>query len=244
MMPHEWFIEHRLDYATRTLDPEDAKRFEAHLDGCEECRREIARIEQDLSWLPMGLPPIEPRPGFRRRVIEHVLESRSARSPRWLLPAALAASVFLFTAGWYLGWFRVGSLQRELEDQRAVVAALKDTLSIMRQAGRVLQANVEIGHTRGGVLIFADEVTHRWNVVIHGLPPAAAGYRYQFWFVCADSMVRGVEVAADTLRPTMFTTGMPEQQTCPIVKGAALTEESVADAQGPPRGKSLAHLML
>jgi len=29
-----------------------------------------------------------------------------------------------------------------------------------------------------------------------------------------------------------------------VVKGAALTEEPVADGQGPPKGRSLAHLML
>ena len=42
----------------------------------------------------------------------------------------------------------------------------------------------------------------------------------------------------------MFTTGMPQPQTCSTVKGAALTEEPMPDEEGPPRGKSLAHLML
>jgi hypothetical protein len=242
-MKHEWFIEHRLEYATRTLDPEDAKTFEAHLRGCEECRSEVAAIEEDLRWLPMGLPPVAPRPGFKRRVVQHALRAGAAPRRRWVLPAALAASGLLVASGWYLGRSRAEAIRRELEQQQAVVAALKDTLSIMR-AGRVLQADFEVGHSRGGVLIFADEVTHRWNVVIHGLPPAPAGYRYQFWFICADNMVRGKEVAADTLRPTMFTTGMPQPESCPAVKGAALTEEPVADGKGPPRGKSLAHLML
>jgi hypothetical protein len=244
MKPHEWFVEHRVDYVTRTLDVEDARTFDAHLGGCEECRREVTSIESDLKWLPMALPPVSPRPGLRRRIIEGVLEGPSRRRRPWMLPAALAASALLVAGGWYLGGARAGALQRELEGQRAVMAALQDTLSIMRQAGRVLQANVEVGDTRGGVLIFADEVTHRWNVVIHGLPPAAAGHRYQFWFICADTMVRGTEVTVDTLRPTMFTTGMPQPQYCPAVKGAALTEEPIADGHGPPRGKSLAHLML
>jgi hypothetical protein len=42
----------------------------------------------------------------------------------------------------------------------------------------------------------------------------------------------------------MFTTGMPEPRSCAAVKGAALTEEPMAEEQGPPRGRSLAHLML
>jgi Anti-sigma-K factor rskA len=244
MKSHEWFIEHRVDYATRTLDVEDAGTFEAHLAGCEECRREVSRIESDLDWLPMALPPVSPRPGLRRRIIDGVLEGPRRRRQPWALPAALAASALLVAGGWYLGGARGRALQRELEGQRAVMAALQDTLSIMRQAGRILQANVDVGETRGGVLIFADEVTHRWNVVIHGLPPAPAGHRYQFWFICADTMVRGTEVAVDPARPTMFTTGMPQPQSCPAVKGAALTEEPIADGEGLPRGKSLAHLML
>ena len=240
MRPHEWFVEHRIDYATRTLDGDDARTFEAHLGGCAECRQEVAEIEADLRWLPMGLPPAEPRAGFRRRVLGEVLERGRRPAPRWLVPAALAASLLLAVGGWLAG-------RQEVRQQRAVVAALQDTLSIMRRADRVLQADVEVGDARGGLLIFADEATHRWNVVIHGLPPAAAGHRYQFWFICKDSgesMVRGAQVVADSLKPTMFTTGMPEPRECPAVMGAALTEEPMADDKGPPRGRALAHLML
>ena len=245
MKPHDWFVEHALEYATRTLDAEDARAFEAHVGQCDACRQEVAEIERDLEWLPMALPPAAPGPEFRERIVASVpARQPPTRHLRWPVPAALAASLLLAASGWYLGSARSRSLERELEAQRSAVAALQDTLSIMRQAGRILQATFEDGRTSGGVLIFADEVTHRWNVVIHGLPPAPRGYRYQFWFICGDGMVRGTEVAADTGRPTMFTTGMPQPESCPEVKGAALTEERVADAQGSPRGKSLAHLML
>jgi hypothetical protein len=57
-------------------------------------------------------------------------------------------------------------------------------------------------------------------------------------------MVRGTEVNADVRKPTMFTTDMPQPESCAEVKGAALTEEPMTDGQGPPKGKPLAHLML
>jgi hypothetical protein len=40
---------------------------------------------------------------------------------------------------------------------------------------------------------------------------------------------RGTEVKADVHKPTMFTTRMPQPESCAEVKGAALTEESVSD---------------
>ncbi len=242
MKPHEWFVEHRVDHVTRTLEADDARTFDAHLAQCEECRREVSRIDTELAWLPMGLPPVAPRPGLRRRIVQGVLEGRQRRAPRWIPAAALAASVLLAVGAWNAGRSGASELQTALAGEQARVAALEDTLSVMRQAGRVLQAEVEMGDARGGLVIFADEVTHRWNVVVHGLPPAPSDGRYQFWFICADGMVRGAEVRMDQKGPMMFTTGMPESG-CEV-RGAALTVEPPGGGDGPPRGKELAHLML
>ncbi len=243
MKPHEWFVEHRVDHVTRTLDADDAGTFEAHLAQCEECRHEVSRIDAELAWLPMGLPPATPRPGLRRRVVQGVLEGKRRRAPRWIAAgAALAASVLLAVGAWYNGRGDTHALESALVGEQARVAALEDTLSIMRQAGRVLQAKVEMDGAHGGLVIFADDVTHRWNVVVHGLPPAPAGGRYQFWFICADGMVRGAEVKLNESRPMIFTTGMPA--TGGEVMGAALTVEPLGGNDGPPRGKELAHLML
>jgi hypothetical protein len=243
MKPHEWFIEHRVDHVTRTLEADDARTFDAHLAQCEECRREVSRVEAELAWLPMGLPPAAPRPGLRRRIVQDVLDGKRRRAPKWIgAAAALAASVLLAVGAWYGGRSGARPLESALEVAQARVAALEDTLSIMRGAGRVLQADVEMGDARGGLVIFADEVTHRWSVVVHGLPPAPPGGRYQFWFICADGMVRGAEVQVDPSRPMIFTTGMPE--TGGEVRGAALTVEPAGSGDGPPRGQELVHLML
>ncbi len=242
MRSHAWFVEHRVDYVTGVLDADDAATFDAHISQCEECRREASRIEAELAWLPMGLDPVAPRPGFRRRIIQRVLEGKSSRRRSWIAVAALAASVLLAVGGWYAGGQRAQAVEAELIGQQIRLAALEDTLSVMRRAGRVLQANVRMGDQHGGLVIFADEVTHRWNVVVHGLPPAPVGARYQFWFICAEGMVRGAEVRVDRAGPMIFTTGMPERGG--TVMGAALTVEPVDATDGPPQGKRLAHLML
>lgn len=94
----------------------------------------------------------------------------------------------------------------------------------------------------GGLLIFADDVSHRWNVVVHGLPPAPAGEKYQFWFICSDGMVRGATVASAGGRPAFLTLGMPREGG--TVMGAALTLEPKSNVSRESRGKALAKLML
>lgn len=242
MSPHDWFVEHRMDYVARTLEADETATFEAHLAKCEECRREVSQIEHELRWLPMGLSPTTPHPGLKRRIVQHLLEGRAPAVRRWLVPSALAASVLLALGGWLVGQRKVDLLETEMAALRLRSTALEDTLSVMRGAGRILQASLQVGDQRGGLVIFADERTHRWNVVVHGLPPAPAGTRYQFWFICADGMVRGSEIPSRDSRPTMFTTGMPP--TGGTVLGAALTMEPMDADSGPPRGKTLAHLML
>ncbi len=242
MRSHQWFIEHRVDYVTGVLERGDTATFDAHLRACDECRREIQRIEGELGWLPMALDPVAPRPGFRRRIIQHVLEGPESRARRWRVAAALAASVLLASGAWYAGGHGTRALQAEILEQKARVAALEDTLAIIHRAARVLQASVELEGHRGGLVIFADEVTHRWNVVAHGLPPAPPGKRYQFWFIRDDGMVRGAEINPAQAGPQMFTTGMPEGGG--TVLGAALTVEPLEATDGPPQGPELAHLML
>jgi anti-sigma-K factor RskA len=242
MTAHDWFDEHLTEYAMRLLDDKDTATFEAHLSSCAGCRDEIERVERDLAWLPMGAEPAAPRPGLERRIVHGVLGGVPAHASRWWLPALLAAGLLLAVGGWWSGSRRVAAEEAELAAARAELAALQDTLSVIRGAGRVLQASVEMNGAHGGMLIFADERTHRWNVVVHGLPPAPPTGRYQFWFICEEGMVRGREVDMPGARPASFTTGMP---TVPCtVKGAALSVEPMDATSGPPQGSMLAHLML
>ncbi len=241
MSAHDWFVEHRLDYVARTLDESELGTFEDHLSRCPECAAEVAAIERDLAWLPMGVTPVPLRPGLSRRFAEGVLESRGRRWMRRAAPAALAASLVLAAGGWLVGRREVDRLSVALEERDYRLAALTDTLSIMRGADRVLQASIDLDGRAGGIMIFDDSATHRWHVVVHGLPPAPEGQVYRFWFICEEKMVRGAEVDAGA-RPALFTLPMPPEGG--KVLGAALTVESVATPPMEPRGRTLAHLML
>lgn len=250
MTAHDWFIEHRTEYAAGTLSAAEMSAFAEHLTGCDACRVAVERAESELRWLPMGVAPVTPRPGLQRQILEHAVGRAPGRFRRWSLPIGIAASLMTGFAGWQLGRAsapqpiipQVASVPAPSADIDARLLALQDTVSIMRQAARVMQAKIMMHGQEGGMVIFDEPRTHRWNVVVHGLPAAPVDTGYQFWFICADGMVRGTRVSLNRTTPMLFTTGMPAPS-CKVT-GAALTMEPMQNADGPPQGKTLAHLML
>lgn len=243
MKAHDWFVEHRTEFATRTLDPDDETVFREHLARCEECRAEVNRIEQELGWLPLGVMPVTLRPGLRRRLVDHALGVSHRQPGGWWIAAAAAACVISGGIGWTAGTRHATAVAVVDSLDARELAALEDTVSIMRGAAKVMQATLTMDGKEGGVVIFADAKSHRWNVVMHGLPAAPPGMRYTFWFITTEEgMVRGNDVPFDAVRPAMFTTGMPDRGG--QVMGAAITLEPRASVAGPPQGKHLVHLML
>ena len=259
MTAHDWFIERRTEYAARVLEPSEMTLFAEHLLRCADCRAAVKQIEDELAWLPMAAAPATPRSGLQRDILDHALGRSPRGMRRWSLPIGIAASLFSGVIGWQLGHSNNAGTPAPVATSPAVaapgatplsvspvvnreLAALQDTVSIMKQAAKVMQAKIMMDGKEGGMVIFAEAKTHRWNVVVHGLPAPTNG-RYQFWFICADGMVRGAEVSGDPTKPMIFTTGMPVPARGAVL-GAALTFEPMDERDGPPRGKTLAHIML
>lgn len=248
MKAHDWFIEHRMDYVARALEPGDEALFRDHVDRCEECRAAVDAASADLRWLPMGVRPVTPRPGFSRRVMDEVVGPRASAWRRWSPALAAAAAVVAIVLGGVAveQRSRLASLGASRDSLVALLntqlAAVQDTLSVLRSADRILTASIEMDGQRGGLMIFADETTHRWKVVLHGIPRAKAGERYTFWFITGDGMVRGANVECDVNRPGVVMLDMPPGAT--LIKGGSLTVEPMDGDPRVPRGKELAHLEL
>jgi anti-sigma-K factor RskA len=245
MTPHEWFVEHRTAFVIRALEPDEERSFREHLAGCADCRGEVERCERELAWLPMGVTPMVPRPGLARALVDGAIGARP-RPGRWLVPAALAASLFLAVGSWLWAWSTVRRISSEVAVERAQLvgelAMTRDTLGIIRQAAMVRHADITVGNHKGGLIIFADEQTHRWNVMVYGVPAPQAGQVCQFWFITDSGMVRSVPVQTRMGAPAFLTLGMPNAPG--KVMGAALTIESAGSSNPAPKGPQLAHLML
>ena len=240
MTAHDWFIEHRAAWVARALDGEEERSFRDHLRRCPDCRGAVAELERDLSWLPMGVEPVAPRPGFRRKALERALGRR--RNVAWILPAALAASLLLAFGIILRQEQRITRLEEAMSSQQARLAAEMDTMSVARHASRILHATFAMNGQTCGLMIMADERTHRWNVVVHGLPPAKPGEKYQFWFITDGGMKQGRMVEVEAGRVASFTTGMPAGNA--RVMGAALSVEPMDNGGPKMMGPELAKLML
>ena len=121
------------------------------------------------------------------------------------------------------------------------MVALTDSLSAILGAERVLQKTIAGPGYEGGVLIFYDKDTERWNVVLHDLPPARSGQTYRLWFVTRRGVLPGAEVRVSGSRPTFVT--LPTPGGSAQVMGAMLTVGPAGGTSGNRRGVELAHLI-
>jgi len=242
MTSHDWFIEHRPDYVARALAGADEALFREHLGRCEACRAAVAALEDELRWLPMGVAPVAPRPGFTHRVVNEVTRRRRVAPARLAWPLATAAAVLLAVGLRWEGQARIAQLEQRLARESSALAAARDSLSTALGADLVLQAVIEYQGRRGGMMILGDEKTHRWKVVVHGIPAAPKGQRYTFWFITADGMIRGAEVECDENNPAVLVLDMPPGAR--LIRGGSLTVEPADGDRNVPRGMELAHLEL
>jgi hypothetical protein len=240
MTAHDWYLENRVAFATRMLERKEESIFANHLSRCEECRLAVAQLERELAWLPMGMAPVPPRPGLTHSLMEGVLRPRRTRWWQWAVSLATAAALVLALRVWTDVRHEISELRRALEARQGRLIAIEDSLSAILGAERVLQETIKGPGYEGGVLIFYDQDTQRWNVVVHDLPPARAGEAYQLWFVTARGLLPGPELRANGQRPTFLT--LPAPGPSSDVVGAVLAVGPAGGPAGRPRGVELARL--
>lgn len=250
MSAHDWFIECRAEYAARVLTGEELTRFADHLAHCQECQAAVSELEKDLAWLPMGATPMAPPPGLTRRLTEGVLV-RSPRRRRWVVPVTIAASAALVTLVTWQSRQETTRLRAEVDQllsqvtsTNAQLAATLDTLSVIRSATRVMQARLAMAGEQAGLVIFEDAETHRWTVVVHGLPAAPAGERFALWWICEEGMREGTSLPESMNGTAVLVVDMP--QDLGAILSASITQETMPATAGamPMKKMELLNLKL
>ena len=99
-------------YALRALEEPEAERLRAHLEGCEQCRRELRWLEPAVEVLPRTVEQLEPPARLRESLLDAV---RTEAAPEAREPPRAARE------GW---WHRVGLAVRRPATAVAAAAML------------------------------------------------------------------------------------------------------------------------
>lgn len=105
---HDEMAEMAAAYALRALDPEDERRFEAHLSGCPECQASVREMHGVVALLPHVVEPVEPPPSVKQALFERIRAEQ--QSPAAAVPTRPAARPQPRPSGGWLRWLTGGRL--------------------------------------------------------------------------------------------------------------------------------------
>jgi anti-sigma factor RsiW len=175
-------------YALDALDDADRRAYEAHLQGCDRCRRELASFWETTEALAVAASGPAPTPGLRDRILADVraeppqnvvpLESRRRRAaPTLAAVAAVAAVVALGIGVW------ATSLSSELDDTRAALEREREAAAIVADPG---SQTVDLASGSGRLVV---DQAGRAALVLTDLGPAPSGQTYQAWIIEDDNPI-------------------------------------------------------
>jgi anti-sigma-K factor RskA len=222
------------------LEDADERAFAVHLEGCDECRAEVAALQPVADILPMAAPQELPPPALKSRIMA-VVESEAQ-----LLRAAGPEADRVddgARAGRDRAARRFGWLRRPLPAAAfagAALAAVVLALVVFGGGGEGAKTVPGFGPRGAQVALRVDD--GHGKLELEGMPAAPAGQVYQVWLVTgkgkprathalfsvpADGRAR-VEIpeslkGTDQVLITAEPSGGSEQPTSTPVAGASLT---------------------
>ena len=163
-------------YALDALDESERAEYEAHLATCEQCRDELARMQDTVGALAYAVHSPAPLPELRDRIVGqaraergNVVPLRPRRRLTYALGAvAAAAAVVALAVGLW-----ASSLSNDLDEQRSVVSILADP-----QARQVPMQGGE------GRIVVTDSGD---AALVAAVPGAPTGKTYEVWVFEGDT---------------------------------------------------------
>ncbi|WP_035812330.1 anti-sigma factor [Jiangella gansuensis] len=199
-------------YAVHALPPEEARRFEAHLDRCPDCRTEVAELRETAARLGSAaavVPPARMRQDVMSRIAQvrplPPVEQAAGRSDgalngdarpgallpddgnvsairRWW-PKVATGLVAALLAGIVALGVRLDTVQDELDRSEQIGAQMRQLV----EAEDMEMVRVGDGGSRGTVL-----VARSLDLAVFvgdGMAPAPEDHTYQLWLMHEDGVV-------------------------------------------------------
>jgi len=186
-------------YLLGKLEADEAERFEAHLDGCADCRRHLDELGGLPALLAQAAPATPVPDGLRARTLTAVRE-RAAEAERAAgAPAVAEAPVPLRRAWWRRRWVVAVAVAAALVVALAVPGALRLFGGDGGEVTRLTLVAAEGAKGRGQVTITRSATGRSFDVRIEGLAPPPAGSLYELWAVnLRDTLQRPLRVSLGT----------------------------------------------
>ncbi len=147
-MSHDELKELLAAFALDSLDGEDARALQEHLEGCAECRAELAELRETASLLALAVDPVAPRPEVREQLLAQV----GRESPRRFREVPIRRRPLPFAAGLALAAGLAGLLVL----QATTRSELRDTRLRLDQAlARLDEAQAELARERATTRLLA-----------------------------------------------------------------------------------------
>jgi anti-sigma-K factor RskA len=162
-------------YALDALDEDERAEFERHLESCEDCRAQLAELQEAAGALAYA-ESSEPPPELRARILDAARENgKIIQIPRrrWLFPATVATAAAAAVAAIAVGLWAT-SLSRDLDRERSAKASYARALQLLGGGAQV----TPLADAEGGLLVAGDGEA---ALVVCGLEPAPEGRTYEAW---------------------------------------------------------------
>jgi anti-sigma-K factor RskA len=194
-------------YALDALDPDEREEFERHLAECEQCRTQLADLEEAATALAYAAEGPEPPRELRERILEAASANGGATvvqfpKRRWLLPAAAAAAAVAAVAAVAVGLWAV-SLSNDLDRER-------DARRAEARAIELLASDAErrpLSGGQGALLLAADG---RAALVMCDLARAPEGKTYEAWVIVDAPRPAGLFRGDDDCDVKVLTRSVPQ----------------------------------
>lgn len=172
-------------YALDALDVSDRVAYEAHLEGCEACREELASFWETTEALAVATAGPAPPPELRGRILDVARAERqtvvpfATRRSRWtpVLGVAAAAAAAVAVG---LGLYAV-SLSNDLDATRTALADTQQAQSILADPS---SQSVALEAGEGELVVGSDGDA---VLVLDMVEPAPEGKTYEVWIVEGDA---------------------------------------------------------
>ncbi|HET7856775.1 MAG TPA: anti-sigma factor [Gaiellaceae bacterium] len=201
-------------YALDALDDDERAEFERHLAQCEQCRAQLAELQEATTALAYAAEGPEPPAELRERILEAARENGGAQViqfPKrpWLGPAAAVAAAVAAVAAIAIGLW-AASLKSDLDREREARRAEAKAIALLASDAE----RRPLSGGRGALLIASDGSA---ALVTCDLATAPEGKAYEAWVIADDApRPAGLFRGADDCDVKVLTRPVPRNATVAV----------------------------